>query len=309
MIEITTQVIYKAFGYMIKSEIPFPELPQMNNKKVSIDLEIKIKDLSKLWLELSNTQSAFVVNENLVMFQVPNIATFCIMEGKKIIVSPLNDYDEDIIRLYLLGTCMGAILLQRRVFPLHGSALAINGKAYAIIGESGAGKSTLASAFLSEGYQLLSDDVLAVSLSQEESIPFVTPSYPQQKLWKESLSNFGMDANDYNSIFGRETKYSVPVSTNYFREPLPLAGVFELIKSKNTKIEIRRIEKMERFYILFSNTFRNFLIRDLGLMNWHFQTSANIVNKIDIYQLKRPVNGFSATELVSTILNAIEKGE
>ena len=44
----------------------------------------------------------------------------------------------------------------------------------------------LASAFLNRGYQLLSDDVIAVSLSQEESIPFVTPSYPQQKLWQES---------------------------------------------------------------------------------------------------------------------------
>ena len=62
---------------------------------------------------------------------------------------------------------MGAILMQRRLLPLHGSAIAINGKAYAIVGDSGAGKSTLASAFLNKGYQLISDDVIAVSLSQE----------------------------------------------------------------------------------------------------------------------------------------------
>ena len=50
------------------------------------------------------------------------------------IVSPLKRYDEDVIRLYILGTCMGAILMQRRIFPLHGSAVAINGKAYAFVG-------------------------------------------------------------------------------------------------------------------------------------------------------------------------------
>ena len=62
---------------------------------------------------------------------------------------------------------MGAILMQRKILPLHGSAIAIDGKAYAIVGDSGAGKSTLASAFLNKGYQLLSDDVIAVSLSKK----------------------------------------------------------------------------------------------------------------------------------------------
>ena len=80
----------------------------------------------------------------------------------------MNGANEDHVRLYILGTCMGALLLQRKILPLHGSAIAINGKAYAIVGDSGAGKSTLASAFLNKGYQLLSDDVIPVSLSNEE---------------------------------------------------------------------------------------------------------------------------------------------
>ena len=38
---------------------------------------------------------------------------------------------------------MGALLMQRKILPLHGSAIAIDGKAYAFVGDSGAGKSTL----------------------------------------------------------------------------------------------------------------------------------------------------------------------
>ena len=43
-------------------------------------LEISIEDLSDLWIELSDSQNAFVINENLVMFEVPDIATFSIQE-------------------------------------------------------------------------------------------------------------------------------------------------------------------------------------------------------------------------------------
>ena len=38
---------------------------------------------------------------------------------------------------YLLGTCMGTILMQRKILPLHGSAIEIEGKVYAIVGDSG----------------------------------------------------------------------------------------------------------------------------------------------------------------------------
>ena len=115
-----------------------------------------------------------------------------------------------ILRLYILGTCMGAILMQRKILPLHGSAVDIDGKVYAIVGDSGAGKSTLASALLKHGYQLVSDDVIAVSLTHENPIPFVTPSYPQQNLVGKP-KYFGMDSTNYHSTYVRENKYRVPV--------------------------------------------------------------------------------------------------
>lgn len=98
------------------------------------------------------------------MFQVADTAIFAIQNGDTIQVSPMAGADEAKIRLFLLGTCMGALLMQRKILPLHGSAIAIDGKAYAFVGHSGAGKSTLASAFINKGFQLLSDDVIAVTL-------------------------------------------------------------------------------------------------------------------------------------------------
>lgn len=306
MQDLELKVVYEAFGFSINSEIPLPELSQKGNKVDSIDIQIRFEDLTTLWNELLRRDNTFVIQENLVMFQVSNTAIFSIQNGNAISVSPLKEYDEDVIRLYLLGTCMGAILLQRKVLPLHGSAIGINGKAYALIGESGAGKSTLASAFIKEGYQLLSDDVIAITFLASND-PIVTPAYPQQKLWQHSLVHFGMGGHNYQSIFGRETKYNVPVHSSYFSKPLPLAGIIELTKSKEEKIEIRKIEKLDRFYTLFSHTFRNFLLKNLGLMEWHFNTTAKIINKLETYRIERPTQGFCASELVSIILNTINK--
>lgn len=300
--------IYKAFGLTVCSEFLLPELSPYEIDIGRADVVIEVKDLTKVWNELANSTRKFIVTDRMVMFRITDTAIFSVLEGKKIIVSPIEKYDEGKVRLYILGTCMGAILMQRKVLPLHGSAVAINGKAYAFIGNSGAGKSTLASALLHEGYELISDDVIPVSVS-EKGIPFVTPSYPQQKLWEESIHAFGMNKVEYSPLFERETKYAVPVSSRFVNETLPLAGLFELVKGERDDIQIHSIKKLERFRTMFSHTYRNFLIDRLGLLEWHFKMCANIVNQIDMFQLQRPNDGFTANELVDVVLDSIRKGE
>lgn len=309
MIATVKENVYKVFGLNVLSEILLPELPQISKQADKADIEIKINDLSELWFEIAGQPNQFLVKENLVMFQLPNLATFAIQNGNKISVAPMNGADENEIRLYILGSCMGALLMQRKIFPLHGSAIAINGKAYAFIGDSGAGKSTLAAAFLSRGYKLISDDVIAVSLSKKDQVPLVSPAYPQQKLWQESLNAFGMEASQYLPLFERETKYAVPVNSQFSNETLPLAGVFELVKTENEGIEIHPIQKLERLHTLFCHTYRNFLIPRLGLMDWHFSISTTIVKQIDVFRLHRPTSGFTAHQLVSLILATLNMEE
>ncbi|PGK39343.1 aldolase [Bacillus anthracis] len=308
MINSIENVLYKAFGLKIVSEIPLPELSQLNKKKAMADIQIEITDLSERWGKYDESQQkTIVVEDDVVMFHVPQTAIFSIQAGEKIIFSPMPGADENKIRLYILGTCMGAILMQRKILPLHGSVIAIDGKAYALIGDSGAGKSTLASAFLSKGYQLLSDDVVAVSLLNKNTA-IVYPSYAQQKLWQESLNEFGMGIAQYSPLFERETKYAVPVNSQFFPDPLPLAGVIELVRTQGEDIEITRIEGLARLYKLYRHTFRGSLISKLGLMEWHFKTSTNIASGMEMFQVSRPTSRFTAHELVEVILNTIQKG-
>ena len=130
-----------------------------------------------------------------------------------------------------------------------------------------------------------------MSLSKD-NIPFVTPSYPQQKLWQDSLNSFGLEQSKYRSVYGRESKYCIPVSSQYYNEQIPLAGVFELEKTNKQELKFEKVEKLEQFHTLFKHTYRNFLIPRLGLTEWHFNQSIQIVNKIDIYNVSRPNSGF-----------------
>ena len=288
----------------IQSELELPELVVKKEEEQSndIDIVIEIEDLHTRWLNIKKVDSYFLIKENICMFEVPGVAIFLVESGKRIVVSPMKNVQEKQLRLFILGSCMGAILMQRGILPLHGSAIEINGKAYAIVGDSGAGKSTLATVFIKKGYPLISDDVIPVTL-KDGNIPYVTPSYPQQKLWMESLEQFGMEASGYEPLMDRETKFSVPVKDQFVHESLPLAGIFVLEKTTEHQIKLQSIENMERFLILFQHTYRNFYIEEMGLMNWHFDTCARMVNQIKLYQLTRPISRFTPHELADLILN------
>jgi hypothetical protein len=308
MIETINKVVYKAFGLCIASEVLMPELSQALSPDEPINVAIEITDLTDLWNQSGRQNEIYVVKQNFFMFQVADTAIFAIQNGDTIQVSPIAGADEAKIRLFLLGSCMGALLMQRKILPLHGSAIAIDGKAYAFVGHSGAGKSTLASAFINKGYQLLSDDVIAVTFT-EAGIPMVMPAYPQQKLWQESLVEFGMETSNYQSIFQRETKFLVPVSDHFLAEPIPLAGVFELRPTENDQVAMLHIEGLSRLSTLFCQTFRSSLLAQLQLLDWHFETTVKISKHIEMYQLHRPNTGFTAPQLTSLILETVHKGE
>ncbi|MEH7380062.1 aldolase [Bacillus sp. JJ1533] len=298
----TTELkVYEAFGFTIKSEISLPELIQ---NIILHDVDIHIKLNKNRMNQFNGKPFEFVVTDQTVTFMVPEIAIFQVKDGKEIMVSPFEGANEDIIRLYTLGSCFGALLLQRGIYPLHGSAIAIDGKAYAIVGESGAGKSTLASAFMERGYQLLSDDVIAVKFSKENH-PTVIPSYPQQKLWQQSLDALGISNKDLRPIYGRENKFCKPVMGNYHSSPLILGGIFELAKTVDDSIYFRSIRGLEQLQKLFAHTYRQFLIPKMELTKWHFNQSTMLAEHLPFYQIKRPEKGFSAFQIVELILTTI----
>src|SRR5690606_9400088 len=110
--------VYEAFGLRIESEWPLPELAIASNLAADADVHIRVAEAER---RLRDNSMEYV--DGKLYVQIQDAALYCIEEGNMITVSPTAQASEDKVRLYLLGSCMGALLLQRGVLPLHGSAV------------------------------------------------------------------------------------------------------------------------------------------------------------------------------------------
>ena len=142
--------------------------------------------------------------------------------------TPLDQTVED-TAAYLLGPIMGTVLRTRGVMCLHGSAVAINNCAVALVGVSGSGKSTTAAAFARLGYPVLSDDIL--SLTDNRSHFLVRPAYPRVRLWPESVAGLFGSVDMLPRMTPNWEKRFLGLNApgySFQSEPLPLAAIYFL---------------------------------------------------------------------------------
>ncbi|MEK5318923.1 serine kinase [Paenibacillus sp. FSL L8-0644] len=318
---------YTAFGLRIASELNLPEL-MLAAPGVVEDVVIRQADLTAWSGQLE--QANFVMLDERFMFRIPGTAIYAVREGKEIEVSIFSGADPDTVRLFVLGTCMGVLLMQRRILPIHGSAVVIGGRAYAFVGESGTGKSTLAAVFRQAGYQMVSDDVIAVKATGSSAI--VYPAYPQQKLGLESLlqlealrenkhvrNSVMPQYTDLRTLAGELNKYAVPAVDDFYNDPLPLGGVFELVADSPTRALMREgelvavteqpLNVLECLHTLLQHTYRRVIIPRMGLSEWSFDTAARMARKVEGWRLLRDSSVFTASEVVQRVLELIRKEE
>ncbi|WP_128083715.1 hypothetical protein [Paenibacillus sp. DMB5] len=163
---------YQAFGLQIFSEFPLPELPLADGPGLNGSVAVIRGELAERWEAIPKITPSVGVLGREVMFEVKGRAVFSVQDGIRITVDPVAGANMDSVRLYILGSCMGVLLMQKQILPLHGSALVLNNRAYALVGQSGAGKSTLASYLMEQGHLMLSDDVIPVIVQDGKRLQF-----------------------------------------------------------------------------------------------------------------------------------------
>lgn len=240
-------------------------------------------------------------NESEFWMDIDDVARYWVRNGEEITVEPYPEADETSIRVYLLGSALGALLYQRGLLLIHGNAIEVNGACLVCVGDSGAGKSTLAAAFLQEGYRLLADDVVPVN---EQGL--ATPGFPRIKLWGETARNFGIETEGLRRILPEMDKYNVPLGERFCETPLPVQWVYVLEPSEGEVFVLEPFQGMERFEPLHENTYRVHYLEHMALKPRHLQQVANLAGRIRMARIKRPKQGFRLTELVRFILDDVE---
>jgi hypothetical protein len=233
---------------------------------------------------------------------VEGVARYWIRQGSEIIIEPYPGVDEESIRLFLLGSALGALLFQRGLLLIHGNAIEVNGGCLVCVGDSGAGKSTLAAAFLQQGYRLLADDVVPVD---EQGL--ATPGFPRIKLWGDAARQLGIETADLRRIMPDMDKFNVPLGTAFCDTPLPVKWVYVLEPSEDEDFALESFDGMARFEPLHENTYRVHFLEHMALKPRHLRQVADLAGRIRMARIRRPKQGFRLPELVRFILDDVER--
>ncbi len=294
---------YHAFHLNIKSELLLPELLVASEAHDTPDVVIELGEVNPNGLPHAAFKGAFYQsNENALWLNVPNVARYLISHGNHIIINPIEPIDlmstsdEDSIRVFLLGSCMGALLMQRDLFLLHANAIKVGEQCISFSGHSGVGKSTLSGAFMQRGYSILADDVCVVNKHQE-----VVPSFPQIRLWADSSKKLEIQTQALKKVRPQLEKFSVPLAAQFHQISLPLKVVYILNTHNQDEFKFQDVQGMQKILPLKNNTYRHQYLKGLGKTKMHLKHTGALASSVSIVRVLRPKSGFRLDELVDLI--------
>jgi hypothetical protein len=292
---------YQVFGLQIESELLLSELVTNNAKP---DVYVRFGKISEIIDRHSLSGICYKSDIQKFLLRVDGVAQYLIENGNSITIDRSEGGSDEEIRLFLLGSAFGALIHQRGMFPLHGSAVVVNNQALVFSGISGAGKSTLAAGFVKRGYKLLADDVCVVTLDIDGR-PIVHPAYPQMKLWADSVLNLGHKSMVIKNISKKISKISLPFTAEFFNTPLTLRGVYIISKGEG-HVEVMELHGTQRINAIKGNTYRqNFMMGDDNTESQNKHLVA-ISNHCFIKNLIRPPKGFHISKLIEVVENDID---
>lgn len=183
-----------------------------------------------------------------------------IENGNRIRFFKKEGANEIYVRTYILGFGMAMLAFQRDMLAIHCSVVKKNGRAILLCGESGAGKSTVTSAFLSEGYALMADDMAFVKKVGDELL--VWPAFPYQKKCRDEVEKAGYQQEEIYYIDEDKDKYLVPYKGEFGLEPVCVSGMIYLALKPDGAMETAEITGFQKFHFCANNLFLRHLLRD-----------------------------------------------
>lgn len=289
---------YSAFGLILESEIKLSEITVPN---CTPDVFIQYGNVPQYLENKTKSGLKYQINDREFLLKVDGVASYYIREGKQVIVQPHQGACTHDVRLFLMGSAIGALLHQRNLLPLHGSSIKFGEGAVIFTGDSGAGKSTIAAAFYNLGYPLLADDLCVVT-TEINSSPMVYPGFQQMKLWGDSLKKIGIQSDKLQRVrLNTEMdKFFVPVA-DICMNPIPIKTIFVLDSHKKSHFELIELKGMEKIAPLQDMTFRLKFLEGAESKIIHFSQCARLAANTRIISLTRPDKGFLLEELVERV--------
>lgn len=290
------------YGLTIASDIDLPELCEADGT-VGPDIVIRKGEVPRVWEvdeadEPFNLRSFVDGDRRHFWAKIPDTIRMSIRDGCEITYAIEPGCKEDAARLFLLGSGLGAVLMQRSFIVVHGNAITLPNRRSAIvcIGDSGAGKSTTAIAMMQRGYSILADDICPIGPSAQ-----IEPGMPRAKLWDQTAQHLNIDVSGLKQVRDGDAKYNLPLGNQHCDEPRQIGAFVWLVPGDVDAIECSEVTGVERFSVLRNNIYRPEYLTPLKLEATYLKQVAQIAAQTKVFKVVRPKDGFDIGPLLDTI--------
>lgn len=270
---------YSAYGLGIRSVLPLPELEA---RGATSDVAVCLRGAEPISPQESAPGYFVRATGTEAYLSWRDVGRFLVRDGREVIVEPAAGVEERVLRLFLLGAVLAVLLHQRGRLVLHGSAVAVDGKAAVFLGGPGWGKSTLAAALYARGHGILADDVTAVDA--DAASPMVFPGFPQLKLWPEAAAALGDRPETLLRIHPLLEKRALRAGDGFPEAPLPLSRIYVLGEGENQEIDPLRPQ--EALVELVRHSYCARLLNGHDARR-HFLHCASVAARVPVCRLRR----------------------
>jgi hypothetical protein len=287
---------YRCYGLVLSSELGLPDLGDPLPPGSPADVVARFGALEPPPPDVDPLPYGLWRDGDRCGVLVPDVARYEARAGREVVIDAFPGADERAIRLFLLGSMMGAVMMQRDHLVLHGNAIRIGDACAVVLGHSGSGKSTLAAEFDRRGFDVLSDDVVPVD-AQGRAVP----GYPRIKLWDDALERLGVATDGLERVNDDHEKFQLPLRRAEL-QPLPLRWVYVLERHAGTELTTEAVHGAATFGLLHEHTYRNELVHGAEPQARHLQQCAALMRTARLTRVRRPAETMTAAATADTIL-------
>lgn len=301
---------YQIYGLIVQSDFALSGAYEID-KPLEIQVTIEQGNIEKNYIEPLAIEEKMEFGKGIVhhdgmrtCVRVKGAASFLVSEGNQINYHLYEGYDRGCVNDLLMNYCFSILLYQRNNLLIHGSAIHYKGKTLIISGDSGAGKSSLADEMLERGYQLMSDDIVAVDQKSENIYAY--PAFPMRKLCVDAVMRKGLDKSTLIPIPDPDReKYGIILNQEYYSKEA-LLGAMVIIRKGNVENPVlEEIVGADKLKYLTDNFVRQELMKKVTKMNVLLMKAIRAANSMPIYILTRPENKLTVKEQADLIEKTI----
>jgi hypothetical protein len=298
---------FRAYGLLFASSIEIPEMLPAGELPpgATPDVVVDRASFADSLVDPIATSDVHQVDRDTLLLRVADVGRYLVSNGRQILFDPDPAATAHDVRVYLLGTCLGALLHQRGFYVLHASGIRSGRAAVLFTGDSGAGKSTLLGELLRRGFPMVVDDVCAVRFDGDT--PIVVPSYPRTRLWADAASRLSVDTTALPRTRSSWDKFERQVTEQFSDAEVGMSHVFQLAAPRDDDVvSLEPLGAIDAFTTLVANTYRSVLLDGMNIRSNHFELASKLARSVEVIRVRRPADAYTVVQVADLVLEAVD---